>query len=54
MKKRKQNNTFVDCLNSVASSTECTGLIQIPPENEEEMEAYQDIYAIHNQPIKKK
>lgn len=32
--------------NTVASMTECTGLIQIPPENEAEAEAYADIYTV--------
>lgn len=30
----------------VASATECTGLIQIPPENEWEEESYKDIYKV--------
>lgn len=30
----------------VASATECTGLIQIPPENEWEEESYEDIYRV--------
>ena len=32
--------------NDVSSVTECTGLIQIPPINEDEAKAYCDIYAI--------
>ena len=32
--------------NTVASMTECTGLIQIPPENETEAESYTDIYTV--------
>ena len=32
--------------NTVASMTECTGLIQIPPENMAEAEAYADIYTV--------
>jgi len=32
--------------NTVASMTECTGLIQIPPENEAQAEAYTDIYTV--------
>ncbi len=34
------------CSGSVVSGTECTGLIQTPPENEQESEAYSDLYAI--------
>lgn len=32
--------------NTVASMTECTGLIGTPPQNEAEMESYADIYTI--------
>ena len=32
--------------NTVASMTECTGLMQIPPENEAQAEAYNDIYTV--------
>lgn len=32
--------------NTVASMTECTGLIQIPPQNEAEAAAYADIYTV--------
>ncbi len=28
----------------VCSATECTGLITVPPENEDELENYMDIY----------
>jgi len=31
---------------TVASATECTGLIQIPPENDWQQESYSDIYDI--------
>ncbi len=34
---------------NVTSSTECTGLIQIPPDNEEESKSYGDLYAIPEQ-----
>ena len=33
-------------INSVVSQTECTGLIQIPPQDEEEAEAYTEIYTV--------
>ena len=36
-------------LNTVASSTECTGLMQIPPRTEEEAEAYTNIYTVPKQ-----
>lgn len=35
--------------NTVASMTECTGLIQIPPQNDAQAEAYADIYAVPKQ-----
>lgn len=35
--------------NTVSSVTECTGLIQIPPVNDEEADSYADIYAIPKQ-----
>ena len=51
MKKRKSVDDFFDNINSVVSYTECTGLIQIPPENDDEMESYQQIYAINERKI---
>ena len=36
----------LDEMNTVASATECTGLIQIPPTNAEELESYTEIYDI--------
>lgn len=51
-KKEKKENFDFDLmheLNTVASSTECTGLIQIPPTREEEVEAYGDIYVVPEQ-----
>lgn len=40
---------LIDKYNNVASNTECTGLIQIPPTNEEEAESYGEIYTIPEQ-----
>ena len=52
-KQEKKNENFdldiIDKYNNVASITECTGLIQIPPTSEEEAEAYWEIYVIHEQ-----
>ncbi len=52
-KSKKKYDDFgfdiIDKYNSVASSTECTGLIQIPPTSEEESEFYGDIYIVPNQ-----
>ncbi len=52
-KQEKKNENFdldiIDKYNNVASSTECTGLIQIPPTSEEEAEAYGEIYVIPEQ-----
>lgn len=36
-------------LNTVASVTECTGLMQIPPTSEEEAESYGQIYVVPEQ-----
>lgn len=33
-------------INSVVSQTECTGLISVPPQDEDEAEAYTEIYTI--------
>lgn len=52
MKDNKRKNysyAILDDINSVASVTECTGLIQIPPTNEDESESYSNIYVIPNQ-----
>lgn len=35
--------------NSVASATECTGLMMRPPQNEEEADSYTDIYVVPEQ-----
>ena len=32
-------------LTNAACATECTGLIQVPPESEEELENYNDVYS---------
>lgn len=54
MKKQEKNKEnfdldIIDKYNNVASITECTGLIQIPPTSEEESEAYGEIYTIPGQ-----
>ena len=36
--------------NSVASATECTGLMYSPPEDEYEAESYNDIYVVPKAP----
>ena len=52
-KSKKKCESFeldiIDKYNNVASSTECTGLIQIPPTSEEESEFYGEIYTIPEQ-----
>lgn len=40
------NLDLIDEQNAVASATECTGLIQIPPENDWQQEAYSEIYKV--------
>ena len=50
--KKKYENfelDLIDKYNNIASSTECTGLIQIPPTSEEEAEFYGEIYTIPEQ-----
>ncbi len=47
--KKSYSWDILDKINPVASATECTGLIQIPPQNEAEAEAYTDIYVIPKQ-----
>ncbi|MBR4720636.1 MAG: hypothetical protein IK057_02615 [Clostridia bacterium] len=45
----KDENSEFDIMNNentVASMTECTGLMQIPPENMAQAEAYADIYTV--------
>lgn len=37
------------CAENVVSGTECTGLVPTPPENEQEGEAYTDLYTIPKQ-----
>lgn len=49
MKKEKFKLDLIDEHMKVASSTECTGLIQIPPTNEDEAESYSDLYKIPEQ-----
>ncbi|MBO5060753.1 MAG: hypothetical protein J6C82_07560 [Clostridia bacterium] len=52
MKRKKFENfdlDIIDELNTVASTTECTGLIQLPPTNEEEAESYGRIYVVPEQ-----
>lgn len=48
--KEKDGTSYADDvlnkIDSVASATECTGLMYRPPENEEEAESYNDIYVI--------
>ncbi len=40
------NQSVLEDCDNVASITECTGLIPTPPVNEEEAEAYTDLYTI--------
>ncbi len=47
-KPKKQDEPFYD-LENVASITECTGLIPSALKDEEEADAYGDLYSIHKQ-----
>lgn len=49
MKKKNFEIDLLDETNGIASSTECTGLIQIPPRCEEESESYSEIYRVPEQ-----
>lgn len=48
-KRLPEDDYAIDMLskqNGVASATECTGMIQIPPENYDEAESYNEIYVV--------
>lgn len=49
MKNRNFEIELLDDPCSIASTTECTGLIQIPPTSDEEAESYGNIYVIPRQ-----
>ena len=44
MKKRPLEKEEMFDFSPVCSSTECTGLITVPPVDEEELENYMDLY----------
>lgn len=48
--KNKDETSYIDDvlnkIDSVASATECTGLMYRPPANEDEAESYTDIYVV--------
>lgn len=44
--KKSYSYDILDKINSVASATECTGLMSIPPQNEQEAKNYSDIYVV--------
>lgn len=48
MKDKKEGYSWdiLDKINSVVSARECTGLMQIPPQNIDEAESYNEIYTI--------
>jgi len=48
-KRLPEDDYAIDMLskqNGVASANECTGMIQIPPENYDEAESYNEIYVV--------
>ena len=49
MKKEKFDLELLNEHIKVASGTECTGLIQIPPLNEDEADSYREIYRVPEQ-----
>lgn len=47
MEKKKSNQEIIDSydyLTHAASTQDCTGLIQVPPQTEDEIESYEAIY----------
>lgn len=50
-----QNPDFPDSYfsRSICSSTDCTGLIPALPSSEEELEAYEEMYAFCSKPVKR-
>lgn len=49
----KDENDVLSSVDTVSSSTECTGLIQTPPASEAEADSYADLYTIPK-PVGKK
>ncbi len=41
----------IDYLNQAASTTECTGLMPTPPQNDYEKESYEEIFFPGNKPV---
>ena len=48
-KKTLEEFSALDDITGVASATECTGLMQIPPLNDEQADAYGEIYDVPKQ-----
>ena len=40
------------CLTNAACATECTGLIQVPPETDEELKNYSEVYSFEKTELK--
>ena len=54
MKTKKTNQDIlnsIDYLNQAVSTTECTGLMPTPPQNDYEKESYEEIFFPGNKPI---
>ncbi len=45
-KKEQTTESFFEKDQVVASMTDCTGLVQTPPDNQSEVESYTDIFGI--------
>lgn len=50
---KDDEDEILSSIDTVSSSTECTGLIQTPPASEAEAESYADLYTIPK-PVEKK
>lgn len=42
----REHETAYPDLSNTASATECTGLMPTPPQNDAELEAYQELYSM--------
>lgn len=49
----EDEDEILSSVDTVSSSTECTGLIQTPPDSEAEADAYAELYPIPR-PVKKR
>lgn len=46
MRNKKQSTTDMPDIGSAASAYDCTGLMPTPPNDEDEMQSYQELYGM--------